>query len=302
MRRRTGLALIAGGVLALGLPGASARPAPAPAGFLGSYRWRGTDPRFGGFSSLHVTSVGQEFLTLSDRASWVRGRFRRDAAGRITGVEAGPPLPLRGAGTAPLAGDRRDAEGLAVAPDGTLFVSFEGPGLARVLVYDRIDGPARNLPTPTAFGRMQRNGSLESLAIGPDGTLYTLPERSGRIDRPFPVWRFRRGVWDQPFDLPRRGGFLAVGADIGPDGRFYLLERELRGLAGFATRLRRFRLGESGLSREEVLLETPPGLHDNLEGLSVWRDAGGNLTVTMISDDNFRFFQRTEFVEYRLSD
>jgi hypothetical protein len=48
---------------------------------------------------------------------------------------------------------------------------------------------------------------------------------------------------------------------------------------------------------------SPPatGTHDNLEGLDVWADAEG-LRATMISDDNFRFFQRTEIVDYRLPD
>ena len=54
-------------------------------------------------------------------------------------------------------------------------------------------------------------------------------------------------------------------------------------------------------SDEETLLETSLFTHDNLEGLSVWRD-GGTLVMTMISDDNFRGVQRTEIVEYLLTD
>ena len=49
----------------------------------------------------------------------------------------------------------------------------------------------------------------------------------------------------------------------------------------------------------EVLLTTVTGTHDNLEGLTVWKDAAG-LRATMISDDNFRFFQQTQIVDYRL--
>ena len=43
-----------------------------------------------------------------------------------------------------------------------------------------------------------------------------------------------------------------------------------------------------------------PGRHQNLEGLSVWRDEGGILRLTMISDDGFKSFWSTRFVEYRL--
>lgn len=39
-------------------------------------------------------------------------------------------------------------------------------------------------------------------------------------------------------------------------------------------------------------------MHDNLEGISVWQDPDGRIRLTMISDDNFMVFQRTEIVEY----
>ena len=140
------------------------------------------------------------------------------------------------------------------------------------------------------------------MAIAADGTLYTLPERSGILSTPFPIFRFKDDVWDQPFSLPRRGFFLAVGADIGPDGRLYLLEREFHGLSGFASRVRRFTIGQTALTDEETVMQSLPGQHDNLEGLSVWRDPQGALRLTMISDDNQIFLQRTEIVEYRVPD
>jgi hypothetical protein len=298
MRRRSSLTLIAGGLIAAAYGGSAT---PAPQGLIGSFRWQMDDALFGGFSGIALAPDGLRFTALSDRGAYTTGRILRDGAGRITDVAATPLRRLRGAGPGPLAADRADSEGLAIARDGTVYISFEGRGAARVLRYASIDGPAENLPVPEAFKRMQLNSALESLAIAADGTLYTVPERSGGSEVPFPVWRYRHGAWDQPFAIPRRGTFLAVSADIGPDGRFYLLERDLRGIAGFASRLRRFRVTDKALLDETVLIETPAGLHDNLEGLSVWRGAGG-LVATMISDDNFRFFQTTEIVEYRLPD
>ena len=89
-----------------------------------------------------------------------------------------------------------------------------------------------------------------------------------------------------------------VGADIGPDNKLYVLERDFTGI-GFRTRVRRFDL--DGANEEEVL-RTANATHDNLEGIAVWQDDGGAMRITMIADDNFRWFQQTEIVEYRLTD
>ncbi|MDR0809579.1 MAG: esterase-like activity of phytase family protein [Gemmobacter sp.] len=297
MRRRSVCALI----LALGLAPAGSASPTEPAGYLGSFVWRSDDPKLGGLSGIEISADGQDFTVISDRGNWTQGRFLREGSGRITAIEAEPLRPLRGKGGMPLIGGRGDSEGLALAPDGSAYVSFEGT--AKVLRYTSLDGPAEPLPIPAAFASMQGNSALEALAIGPDGSLYTLPERSGAPRRPFPVWRFRNGAWDQPFAIPRSGGFLAVGADFGPDGRFYLLERRFHGLTGFSSRVRRFALnpGTDGLLKGETVLESRVGQHDNLEGIAVWRDAGG-LRLTLIADDNFFPLQRTEIVEYRISD
>lgn len=288
------------GLALLSLDSSAGPPAPTSGALIGSFVWHGKDARLGGVSAIELDAGGRQFTALSDRGAWTQGRLIRDTSGRITGIDAPPFRLLRGRAEAPLAASRADSEGLAIGTDGVVYVSFER--VARVLRYARLDGPAENLPTPEAFGKMQANSSLEALAIDRRGWLYTLPERSGRESRPFPVYRFRNGAWDQPFAIPRRGSFLPVAADFGPDGRLYILERQFRGLMGFASRLRRFHITTTTISAEETVLETRVGLHDNLEGLSVWRDAAGDLRATMVSDDNFNFFQRTEIVEYRIPD
>lgn len=296
MQKRPLFALILGFALIGGLQG-SASP-PLPAGFLQSFGWSADDPNFGGISAINLWPDGERFLALTDKGMFLEGRIARAADGSIAGVTQGPVTPLLARGAAALSSGRTDSEGLAVAPDGRVFISFEGA--ARVLEYDRISGSAVNLPSHPDFAKMQLNSALEALAVDGAGTLYTLPERSGALDRPFPVYRFKGGVWDQPFSLPRRGGFLAVDADVGPDGRFYLLEREFQGLAGFATRVRSFALAGGAVGDERVEMQSATGSHDNLEGLSVWRDASGALRMTMVADDNFNFFQTTELVEYRV--
>ncbi|WP_347266735.1 esterase-like activity of phytase family protein [Paracoccus sp. (in: a-proteobacteria)] len=283
----------------------AADPTP-PAGprveYVGSHVWSMPDEDFGGFSGLEISDDGSRFVALSDRATLRWGSIERDAEGRIRGLDLAGRARLKDSGGQPLKpGWQGDSEGLAVAPDGSIYVSFEG--LTRVVRFATPDSPSEPLPRPAAFKAMQRNSALEALAVLPDGTLLTLPERSGALTRPFPVWRWRDGRWDQPFSIPRSGDWLAVGADIGPDGRLYLLERDFKGLLGFRSRLRRFELTGSGdgIGQGRVLLETRPLQYDNLEGISVWDDGQG-IRITLISDDNFGLLQRTELVEYRVTD
>lgn len=261
-------------------------------------RWTMLDPRFGGFSGIEVSADGSSFLAINDRGGFTRAHLTRDARDRITDIAADTIQLLKGQGTEPLKMLRADSEGLAVANDGRVYISFEG--VTRVLRYDQIDGPAENLSIAGAFQHMQINSSLEALAIDADNVIYTVPERSGGDDRPFPVYRFRDGVWDDALSIPRSGSFLPVGADIGPDGRFYLLERQFRGWSGFSSRLRRFSMSPNGFINAQTILETPVGLHDNLESVSIWRDQQNRLRATMIADDNFLVLQNTEIVEYLL--
>ena len=259
-----------------------------------SYAWSLSDDRFGGFSGLHVFPGGARFMALTDSATMFEGRFLRDASGRLTGIDEVTITPLPDENGRPIRGIRGDSEGLAVAPDGRVFVSFEG--VARLRIEDAGNGLPLRLPRHPDFEGMQRNSSLEALAIGPDGALYTIPERSGRTTRPFPVYRLRGETWDIPFSIPRRGAFLVTGADIGPDGLLYILERDFTGI-GFRSRVRRFDLSGGG---EETLFQSRTGEYDNLEGISVWQDGAGRRVVSLISDDNFRWFQRTEIVELLL--
>lgn len=296
MRRRTVGALGAALLAFAGWQG-SAVTSP-PKGFLSQFEWPSDDPRLGGLSALELSDDGTGVTILSDQGAWAQGVIARDAAGLITGVTLGRFEPLKGKTNAPLAKGRDDSEGLAIAPDGTGFVSFEG--VARVLRYPHMGGLAENLPSPPEFAQLQTNSALEALAIGPDGTLYAMPERSGDLARPFPIYRYRDGVWDHDLALPRSGDFLPTAADFGPDGKLYVLEREFQGLMGFATRLTRYDVTAMGAG--EVMFQTPTGFHDNLEGVAIWRDTQGHLRATMIADNNFLPFLSSGLVEYQLPD
>ena len=235
---------------------------------------------------------------MGDGAQIVRGQIhRRD--GVIDGLRKWEFTSLRGTTGGRMERPFRDSEGLAIAADGTAYVSFEW--MHRVWSYPDIEGPARPLPLHRDFGGFAGNAGLEALAIDAGGTLYALPDRSGGLTEPFPVYRYRDGTWDKPCSIERRGEFLPVGADFGPDGLFYLLERRFLGVFGLQSRVRRFLIEGDTIGQEQTLFETAPWTHDNLEGIAVWRDSEGFIRLTMISDDNGRApLQRTEFVEYRV--
>ncbi|GHC57058.1 esterase-like activity of phytase family protein [Neogemmobacter tilapiae] len=267
----------------------------AEAEWLGSITWRSDDPLMGGMSALDLTTDGVSFVALSDRGAVTHGILERDAMGALLGIRAAPLQKLLGRGQAILPKGRADSEGLAVADDGSFYVSFEGA--TRVLHYVDMQAEPINLPRPDAFKRYSRNASLEALAIASDGSLYTLPED---VKGDFPLWHFAEGVWSQDVFIARQGDFLPVAADFGPDGWLYILERNFQGISGFASRVRRFDPLIGGMG--ETVMQSRLGQHDNLEGLAVWRDQDGFIRLTMIADDNFRFFQSTEIAEYRLSD
>lgn len=293
---------------ALGLFLAACLGLTAPAGavevdFIGSYHWRAdpADARFGGFSGLSVGDDGVEFMAISDHAQLRWGRLERNSKGVITGVTALGQAHLKGPDGTPLRGGwLSDSEGLALDDQGRIWVSFEG--LHRIARYDDPDAAAHAIASPGAFSRISHNGGFEGLAIAPDGAVIAIVERSGGPQTPSPVWRWHPDDgWTQPWTIPRRGHWLPVGADFGPDGRLYVLDRAFKGVLGFASRVRRFDWGADGPTAEVELLRSGPAQHDNLEGIAVWDDGIG-LRITMISDDNFLFLQRTELVEYRIID
>lgn len=69
-------------------------PAAQVAGVLeyrGGIVLRSTDPRFGGFSGIHVSTDGGTLLAISDRGAWLRLALRYGGGGRLGG-ENGQPL------------------------------------------------------------------------------------------------------------------------------------------------------------------------------------------------------------------
>ncbi len=260
--------------------------------------WQEPGERFGGFSGLVVEDGGTRFLTISDHGSWATGSFERRTASCAPRISTASARCTRSPAPRSAAIDV-DAEGLARRCRGPGLGLVRGASTASAATTGSTAPPRRSRATPTS-PKLQLNSGLEALAIAADDTVYAIPERSGRLDRPFPVYRLRDGRWDKPWRIRRDGSFLVSDADFGPEGDLYVLERDFSWLGGFRTRVRRFTPGPEGLGDEVTLLETHRGELDNMEGISVWRDADGRTRVTLISDDNFFPLQQTMFAEYLL--
>lgn len=250
-----------------------------PAQLWSSVRWTGS---VGGISAIEVAPDGHGFVALSDRSWLIEGRFERDQSGHITSVMNAAPIALRNGKS------KLDSEGLVVLDDGSLMVSSEKPhGLFQ---FGRDGTFIGRHPMPDSGDWFAHNQGIEGLAWA-DG-LIAMPERAGMA---VPLWAERDGAWQQIARLDQPSGFAPVGADVGPDGALYILQRAV-GL-GFSSRIVRVDLS-TGVSTE--IVATAPGELGNVEGLSVWSDATGALMMTIVTDNNQNPFQRSDVIEFRL--
>ncbi len=281
----------------IGLASLASAEGTGRARFLGSFTWEMDPPWFGGWSGIEVSPDGQRMVVISDRGRIIDAQIIRDGD-QITTIQPGQMHRLKSTKGMNLTHRIADSEGLAIAADGALFISFEN--VIRVARYTQATANAQVLRRHPGFGRLAGNKALEALAIDPQGRLFALPEQVGP-DGTIQVFVLDGNDWSTPFTLPGDPDFLPVGADFGPDGRFYLLERAF-GVWGFRSRVRRWDISQDGATNQQLLFETKFGTHDNLEGLSVWRDQQGRTRLTMISDDNFLSLQTTEIVEYAVQE
>lgn len=289
MRFRIAVALI------LGCLAATANADPR-AKLLSSYEWDVPGSSwFGGISGMDLSADGESMIAVTDRGTLVQGRIDRGRNG-IYGVTALIAQKLNGAEwlTDSLV---VDSEGIVLRADGSFCVSFEGSSL--VGCYGSSDRLPTVLPAHADFGKLFHNSTLEALAMDPKGRLITIPEDAQKGAAHHTVYRWQQGRWHRWFSFAYRDGFLPVGADFGPDGRLYVLERAA-GVFGFRSRVRSWRVERDRADDEQTHLSTPALKHSNLEALSVWRDRQGRIRLTMVSDDNFLPLMRTEIVEYAL--
>ncbi|MEM7059969.1 MAG: esterase-like activity of phytase family protein [Pseudomonadota bacterium] len=257
---------------------------------LSAYELNADPAAFGGFSGLSID--GGSLVAVSDRGWWLDATVASTPSElTLTDVkmvqmeEAGQVLEKQGG----------DAEGLT-RQDGAMLVSFERDH--RIMTRE---GPARLGGTlqQRAFESFATNKGLESLATLPSGRLLAIGEQ--RKDNGFVVYVLgQKGIAESGW-LPPVTRHAPTGADLGPDGKLYVVFRDYSPLFGVSIIVRRYGLDDSELpdpaTREDLArFESETGI-DNMEGISLWQDASGATRLTLISDDNFNALQRTILVD-----
>jgi hypothetical protein len=162
--------------------------------------------------------------------------------------------------------------------------------------------------TPPDLARLPSNKGIEALAFVPAGeplagTLIAISERG--LDRAGNIKGFLiGGPSPGEFSVKRRDDFDISDAARLPSGDLVLLERRFSWMSGIAVRLRRISAGTirpGAILDGPILMTADMGSQiDNMEGLSVHRDQAGDTVLTLISDDNFSFLQRTLLLQFKL--
>ena len=251
----------------------------------------------GGFSGAHL-APDLTLTMISDRGHWAEARLLLDG---LTPVGLAPLRhgPLRDEAGKPIPrGFAADAEALARLPDGTWLVAFERRH--RIRAYRRLDGPGLYVAAPPGLEAASANGGLESLAVQPDGRLFTIAETFTPPERPDlrHAWLGVPGRWTSLYWQPAPG-FHPTDAAILPDGRALVLERRFSLLGGFSARLvmtapdalRSVREGVVLRGETILMLDDAPLPAENWEAVAVTR-LGDQTLIALISDDNESILQR----------
>jgi hypothetical protein len=276
--------------------------------FRGGLTLSGSHPRFGGLSGLWRSPDGSDLVAITDNGFWLTAKAR-SREGRIVALDKAELAPILGSSGRPLHRSRHyDTESLAIA-DGVAFMGVERTH--DILRFDwaghGVEARARIVPVPREVKRLPNNRGLEAIGVVPGGhalagAIVAISERSGSDSEPT-LGVIIGGRQSGLFRVARHDGYDITDLAFLPGGDILLLERWYRTLRGVGMRIRRITgasLKAGAMLDGPVLIEADLGQEiDNMEGLCIHRDAGRTV-VTLVSDDNFSFLQRTVLLEFEL--
>jgi hypothetical protein len=301
-------------ITARALPGFEPR-APERRQF-GALTWRSglelrsTDREFGGFSGLWRAPNGGNLVAITDAGAWLTAKLVTGTNGRLAGLDAAEMAPILNAAGKPVRKTRSyDTEALSIV-DGIAHIGIERTHEIMRFDWGRSGVRASGQPVavPSAIRRLPSNRGLEALGIAPQGlpiagAIVAISERAGAADSPTAGWIIG-GALPGHFQVLRRDGYDITDLVFLPGGDMLLLERWYAPWRGVGMRIRRIRglsIRPDALLDGDILIEADLGYDiDNMEGLAVHQERGQTI-LTVISDDNFSFIQRTVLHEFALA-
>jgi len=286
----------------------------------GGLEWRGglelqsTDGRFGGLSGLALSKDGSELLAVSDRGFWFRVRLAY-ADGRLAGIGDAEMAPiLDGKGKPPKSKVVADAEALSPwTPgiiDGKVIVGFESrPRAGLYDLKDAFNARFKDLALPKGARQGPPNRELE--AIGRltrgrlKGSLIAISEGNRDANGDFRAW-----IWGAKqnfeFAIKPYDDYVVTDLTILPDGDLLTVERSFGTsvLPGMAIRrIAADDIIEAGAVTPQLVFSGRIPLYtiDNMEGIAVSESIGGDILITLVSDNNYNpSLQRTLLLQFAL--
>jgi hypothetical protein len=266
---------------------------------------------FGGLSGFVMDADGENFIAITDKSVWVRGRIRYDG-GVPAGIDEAEIAPMLGPDGRTLAARRwYDTESLTRAGT-TVYVGIERVHQIVRFDYGKDGLRARGQPiaVPAEIGKLPSNKGIECLAAVPaamphQGALIAISERGLDADKNIRGFLIG-GAAAGGFSVRRSDDFDITDCAVTPDAELVILERRFSWLRGVAMRMRRVPLSAiapGALVDGPTLIEADFGYQiDNMEGLGVHRAPDGQIVLTIVSDDNFSPLQRTILLQFTLLD
>ena len=270
---------------------------------------------FGGYSDLAISADDDTLLTISDSGSWLSVKLTTKN-GQLTGASDGRIGPLPQKDGRPLQRKTdRDAESLVALGSGGIegryLIGFESRNRIDEYAFEKgkFRGPVGSRALPRELRRMSRNAGLEGMALlhGGEhkGALVAFAEH--KLDRQRDhSGALMKGDKSYPLFLKRTGEFDITSLQSLSDGSLLVLERSfIRASLKLDIRLRLIKAADikPGARLDgEVLFDVGNGgyLIDNFEGMAVTETKQGETFITLISDDNFNFFQSTLLARFKL--
>ena len=272
---------------------------------LSAFELRSRDARFGGLSGLIIGADGRLY-SVSDRGYWVSARMHLDSDHRLIDLSDWDIQRLLSPDGTPVRGPLTDSEALARAPDGSFLVAFEQ--VHRIWRYPppprHLSSPPVSVSIPAEIAKAPRNGGIEGITFLPDGSLLALTEEFKNADGSFKGWLIENDRFSELSYMPSNGYRVTDCAAL-KNGDVIVLERGVAPLGIFSARLklvsgRDLRPGAQ-LVGEEILRLDPPLQVDNFEGIAIQQDPAKGTMIYIVSDDNYRWFQRTLLLQFRLN-